>query len=55
MDVPPDAEHLCDPPAEVQPGAQRHQQALPSRGGQGHTIQLKDQASSLLLSTVDTP
>ena len=37
VDVPPHAEHLCDPPTEVQPGAQRHQQALPSRGGKGHS------------------
>ena len=37
VDLPPHVEHLCDSPAEVQPGAQRHQQALPSRGGKGHT------------------
>ena len=32
LDLPPDVEHLCDPPASVQPRTGRHQQALQPEG-----------------------
>ena len=37
LDLPPDVEHICDTPAEVQPRTRRHQQALQPEGRQGET------------------
>ena len=35
LDLSPDVEHICDPPAEVQPGSRSDQQAVQHQGRQG--------------------
>ena len=47
LDLPPDVEHICDTPAEVQPRTGRHQQALQPEGRQGETHWVGERLSSV--------